>query len=86
MKMYGSPLCPDCVKAKKVMEENGIKDGDYEFVNVTGSMAELREFIYFREANTEVFEPGRKHRAVGVPCFVLDDGTISFYVNDVIKK
>lgn len=83
MKMYGSPLCPDCVNAKAVMKANGINDGDYEFVEVTGSMAALREFIYFREENTKLFEPIRPYRAIGLPCFVLDDGTITFDVNDL---
>ena len=83
MKMYYSLLCPDCTKALAKMVNAGVKCE--EMVNVTNSMKELREFIYFREEHTENWEPLRPNRSIGVPCFVLDDGTISFDVEDVLQ-
>ena len=85
MKVYGSPLCPDCVNADAILEAHGIHREDYEYVDVTAAITNLREFIYFREANPAAFDPIRPNRAVGIPCFILDDGTITFDVNDVIK-
>ena len=40
-KMYGSMLCPDCVEAKEYFEKINYK---YDFVNITESMANLKEF------------------------------------------
>ncbi len=85
MKMFYSKLCPDCTNALAAMAEHGITEDQYEAVAVTDSMKNLREFIYFREENTAAFEPIRPFRAIGLPCFILDDGKISFDVNDLFK-
>ena len=45
-KMYGSMLCPDCVEAKEYFEKINYK---YEFVNITESMANLKEFLHLRD-------------------------------------
>ncbi len=48
-------------------------------------MKALREFIYFREANPAVFDPIKPRRQVGVPCFILEDCTITFNYRDVLE-
>ena len=82
MKIYSSPLCPDCTFAKGVLQTQKITD--YELVEVTESMKNLREFIYFREANSRAFDPMRPKQAIGLPFFVLDDGRITFDVFDAL--
>ena len=42
-KVYGSMLCPDCVEAKEYFEKVNYK---YEFVNITESMKNLKEFLW----------------------------------------
>lgn len=37
LKVYGSPLCPDCTACKAAFDANGI---EYDFVDITGSNAE----------------------------------------------
>ena len=50
--VYGSPLCGDCVETERVFQERGI---EYEFVNITESMANLKAFLAFRDQD-ERFE------------------------------
>ena len=40
--VYGSPLCGDCVETERVFQERGI---EYEFVNITESIANLKAFL-----------------------------------------
>ena len=42
MKFYGSHLCPDCEAAQAVLDREKIP---YEYVDITGSMANLKEFL-----------------------------------------
>ena len=52
-KMYGSMLCPDCVEAKEYFEKINYK---YDFVNITESMANLKEFLHLRDTRKEFEE------------------------------
>ena len=49
-KVYGSMLCPDCVEAKEYFEKVNYK---YEFVNITESMKNLKEFLALRDNRKE---------------------------------
>ena len=55
-KMYGSMLCPDCVEAKEYFEKINYK---YDFVNITESMANLKEFLHLRDTRKEFEFKGR---------------------------
>lgn len=76
MKYYGSPLCPDCVEATAVLQERGVA---YEWVEITASMPNLKEFLAMRDTREE-FAEVRKEGRVGIPCFLYEDGRISFEV------
>ena len=82
---YTSSHCPECTEVHGILEEHGINKADFEVVDITSSMKALREFIYFREANPAVFDPIKPRRQVGVPCFILEDGTITFNYRDVLE-
>ena len=43
-------LCPDCVEAKEYFEKINYK---YDFVNITESMANLKEFLHLRDTRKE---------------------------------
>lgn len=76
MKYYGSPLCPDCVEATRILKERGIP---YEWVEITASMPALKEFLALRDTREEFADVRREDR-VGIPCFLHEDGKISFEV------
>jgi len=65
-KVYGSMLCSDCVEAKEYFEKVNYK---YEFVNITESMKNLKEFLALRE-NRKEFD------YVGIPAILTDDNKI----------
>ncbi|WP_298973918.1 glutaredoxin domain-containing protein [uncultured Fusobacterium sp.] len=71
-KVYGSMLCPDCVEAKEYFEKVNYK---YEFVNITESMQNLKEFLALRE-NRKEFEEVKKFGYVGIPAILTDDNKI----------
>jgi len=71
-KVYGSMLCPDCVEAKEYFEKVNYK---YEFVNITESMKNLKEFLALRD-NRKEFEEIKKLGYVGIPAVLTDDNKI----------
>ena len=71
-KVYGSMLCPDCVEAKEYFEKVNYK---YEFVNITESMKNLKEFLALRD-NRKEFEEVKKLGYVGIPAILTDDNKI----------
>ena len=72
MKIYGTDLCPDCVEAKKKLDEKNIP---YDYVDITASIGNLKAFMKMRDEEP-AFDDAKKAGAVGVPAFVLDDGDI----------
>ncbi|MBR4081965.1 MAG: glutaredoxin [Clostridia bacterium] len=76
MKYYGSPLCPDCVEATRLLAERGVQ---YEWIDITASMPNLKAFLALRDTREE-FAQVRAEGRVGIPCFVAEDGKISFDV------
>ena len=72
MKIYGTDLCPDCVEAKKKLDEKNIP---YDYVDITASIGNLKAFMKMRDEEP-AFDEAKRAGAVGVPAFVLDDGDI----------
>ena len=79
-KMYGSMLCPDCVEAKEYFEKINYK---YEFVNITESMANLKEFLHIRDTRKE-FNEVKSLGYVGIPAILTDNNKI-ILGDDVLK-
>ena len=71
-KVYGSMLCPDCVEAKEYFEKVNYK---YEFINITESMKNLKEFLALRD-NRKEFEEVKKLGYIGIPAILTDDNKI----------
>lgn len=76
MKFYGTMLCPDCVEADRLLKEKGIV---CEFISITDSTANLREFLRLRDTRAE-FDEIKEAGNIGIPCFLMEDGSISFEV------
>ena len=75
MKMYSSDICKDCRAFKALIVERGI-EGAFEIVDITENTQNLREFLKMRD-NEAVFEAVRERGAIGIPCFVRDDGNVT---------
>lgn len=65
--MYGTDLCPDCVAAKKALEENGI---EYKYINITESLGSMKQFLKLRDTRDE-FKHIRGGGSIGIPALVV---------------
>ena len=79
MKFYGTMICSETVYADKVLRRNGI---DIEYIDITASTANLKEFLALRDSKDE-FVSIKETGKIGVPAFLLDNGSITFDVYDI---
>lgn len=70
MKIYQTPLCPDCVEALAALNAAKVP---FTAVDITASTANLKEFLQLRDT-LPAFAPVRAAGSIGVPCFLDDDG------------
>ncbi|MBR3358969.1 MAG: glutaredoxin [Solobacterium sp.] len=82
IKVYGSPLCPDCVACKEGFDAEGTA---YEFIDITGSMANLKEFLKLRDTNA-LYDSVKEAGGVGIPTLILEDGTITLDYESQFKE
>lgn len=73
MKIYGSMLCPDCVECKKALDKAGIA---YTYLDIGESLGNLKAFLTIRDSNP-LFDAFRGTRTIGIPCIVLEDGSVT---------
>jgi glutaredoxin-related protein len=81
--MYGAEICPDCVEAKDILKNHF--EIELEYKNITENTSVLKEFLSYRDhdvAFAEVKENGR----IGIPFFILEDGTKTFEISDFINS
>lgn len=72
--MSGNHICKDCVSAMAVIERERLP---IEFHDMETSLEYVKEFLKIREGNPELFEECRKVNGIGIPVFVLEDGTVT---------
>ena len=73
IKIYGSMLCPDCVKCREDLDRAGIA---YEYLDFAESLLYLKEFLKIRETSP-LFEDVKKNGSIGIPCIMKEDGSIT---------
>jgi len=72
IKIYGMKTCPDCMAVDKQAEGNN----RYEVIDIGDHVKYLKEFLYLRD-NSPAFAEAREKGYIGIPCFVLEDGTVT---------
>ena len=82
MKIYGSMLCPDCVDCCAAYDAAGL---EYTFLSITDSLPAMKEFLHIRDNSAE-FDPVREHKAIGIPCILLEDGTVTLDWESLLPK
>lgn len=80
--VIGSHLCPDTLYALNKLAEAGI---EVKFKDILSCHADLMPYLLLRDTS-EVYREIRGKERLGVPCFVLEDGTVTLDIKDVIKK
>ena len=73
MIVYGSMLCPDCVRIREDFERDGIF---YEYRDIGENLLYLSEFLARRDREP-VFVPVQEAGRIGIPCIVREDGSVS---------
>ncbi|WP_455716545.1 glutaredoxin [Anaerosporobacter sp.] len=79
--MYGAPICGDCVIAKEKLLEN--KDVTLDYRNIIESTAVLKEFLSYRD-NESIFDDVKATGKIGIPFFILEDGTKTLQITSYI--
>lgn len=82
LKVYGSPLCPDCRECRVNFDANGV---DYEYVDITESMKALKEFLAYRDALPE-FAPAKAAGSIGIPAIFCEDGSVTLDWEEYLKE
>lgn len=72
IKIYGMNTCPDCIYVEEQVKGN-VK---YETIDIGRSVRDLKAFLQLRD-NDKVFSEVRKAGTIGIPCFLLEDGTVT---------
>ena len=80
--MYGTDLCPDCVAAKKALEENGI---EYKYINITESLGSMKQFLKLRDTRDE-FKDIRGGGSIGIPALVVSPTELTLDWEDYISS
>ena len=85
IKIYGMPTCPDCTYVEEQIKGNDryqvieeqIKGNDrYQVIDIGAHVKNLKEFLRLRDSNP-AFDGARRSGAAGIPCFLLEDGTVT---------
>lgn len=82
IRMYGSPLCPDCVEAKANLNQYHMQ---YEFIDITSAIPKLREFLNLRDHNP-AFDAVKENGSVGIPAIVKEDGSVTTDWKSVVRE
>lgn len=78
IKMFVMQTCPYCEYVEKQVEGNP----DFEVIDIGKHVRNLKQFLDLRESNP-AFEEARKTGDVGIPCYVLENGTVTLSSKDV---
>lgn len=72
--MVGNHICKDCVAALEVIERERLP---IEFHDMEKALDHVKEFMSIREGNPELYREARENNQIGIPVFVLEDGTVT---------
>lgn len=81
IKIYGMETCPDCTYLDEQVKGNA----NYEVIDIGNHVKSLKEFLKLRD-NNPVFNEAKEMGYVGIPCIVLEDGTVTLTPEDAGLK
>ena len=76
--MYVMHTCPDC----EYVERQVVGDPRFEVIDIGAHVHNLKQFLDLRDSHP-AFAEARAIGDVGIPCYVLEDGTVTLYSKDV---
>ena len=79
--VYGSHMCPGTLSALVKLFDADITT---DFHDVLGTNQELKAFLKLRE--DPIFDQKKAEDKIGFPFFILEDGTKTFSLEEVMQK
>lgn len=73
IKVFVMQTCPDCTQVKQQLSD----DARFEIIDIGEHVRNLKQFLSLRD-NHPAFERVKKLGNVGIPCFVMEDGSVTF--------
>ncbi len=80
IKVYVMATCPDCFQVKEQLKDNP----NYKLIDIGEHVRNLKEFLRLRDASP-AFDDARRNGYIGIPCFVTEDGGVTFSNDDVVS-
>ena len=78
IKMFVMKTCPYCEYVEKQVVDNP----RFEVIDIGKHVLNLKRFLSLRDSSP-AFDEARATGDVGVPCYVLEDGTVTLFSKDV---
>lgn len=79
IKVFVMQTCPDCTKVKETAKD----DPRFEIIDIGEHVRNLKRFLTLRDSSP-AFDAVKRKGSIGIPCFVLEDGSIAFSPDDVL--
>ena len=80
--ILGSHLCEDTRNSLKILKEKNV---EVIFENLSESLDSLKKYLSVRETS-EMYAGVRSTGGIGIPCFILEDGTKTLDLTVVLSK
>ncbi|MDO4512047.1 MAG: hypothetical protein Q4B68_09555 [Bacteroidales bacterium] len=78
-KVYVMASCPDCFQVKVQLAGNPA----YQLIDIGEHVRNLKEFLRLRDSSP-AFAGVKASGSIGIPCFVMEDGSVKFSMSDVV--
>lgn len=76
--MYVMQTCPYCTYVERQIKDNP----EFQIIDIGAHVRNLHEFLELRD-HTAAFDEAKKIGDIGIPCYVLEDGTVTLSSKDV---
>ena len=73
LKIYGSMLCPDCVRCREELDKAGV---EYQYFDFAEDLRSLKEFLKLRDGES-VYDQVREAGSIGIPTILMPDGSVT---------
>lgn len=80
--MYGGDFCINCREAKEKLKD--VANIELQMKDITSTTGLMKEFLNYRDHDS-MFDEVKKQGRIGIPFFILEDGTKTFDIYDVLK-
>ncbi|WP_395547806.1 MULTISPECIES: glutaredoxin [unclassified Lacrimispora] len=80
--IIGSHFCPDTLYALNKLID---KKASVDFKNLSADLKDLKAYLAARESEP-AYEAVKRNGGIGIPFFILEDGTKTLDLDEVLEK